>query len=129
MSTFEKLDNRYELECTLHAEEGLHIGTGIASTSTNAPFITQMGGETFLPGSSLRGAMRATIERIVRSLFVTPRCCILFEDNDAALCDAGNKDRRKMYESASGKKLDELIDGLHLCPMCELFGSTLKVRV
>jgi CRISPR-associated protein Csm3 len=126
LRTFEKLTNRYELTCTLLAEESLHFGSGLASATTDAPFILE-NGIAFLPGSGMRGALRSRVESIARGLPNTERCCILFEDKDSPNCDAGNEKRRKLWESASPRELDELIQkGLSLCPVCELFGSTIK---
>ena len=67
MKTFAKLENRYVLACDLASETGLHVGTGVASGDTDSPIILQ-DGKPFLPGSSLRGALRSTVERIVQML-------------------------------------------------------------
>jgi CRISPR/Cas system CSM-associated protein Csm3 (group 7 of RAMP superfamily) len=68
MKTFLELTSRYRLHGVLHADEALHIGTGVPSPETDAPVIREHG-QPFLPGSSLRGAMRSTVERIARTLW------------------------------------------------------------
>jgi CRISPR-associated RAMP protein (TIGR02581 family) len=129
MNTFIELKNRYVLKGTLRGEEGLHIGTGVPGVDTDAPFIRQ-GNRPFLPGSSLRGAMRSTVERLVRSLWGPAACCTLFSDPSAGNdCWAGNEDKRKKLEQATseGEGLRrDLVQGKgRLCPVCQLFGSTI----
>lgn len=125
MKTFEKLTNRYSLSCILTSAEGLHIGTGVPSAESDSPFLREAD-EAFLPGSSLRGAFRSSVERILAGLSARQICCVPFVDNDAAVCHAGNKAKRSEYETATGRELEELIPEMKLCPVCELFGSTLK---
>lgn len=129
MNTFIELKNRYVLKCTLQGLEGLHIGTGIPGVDTDAPFIRQ-GNRPFLPGSSLRGAMRSTMERMVRSLWGPAACCTLFcEPNAGNDCWASDERTRKEIESATPLGADlrrQLADGKGvLCPVCQLFGSTI----
>jgi CRISPR-associated RAMP protein (TIGR02581 family) len=125
VKTFEKLTNRYSISCTFTSVEGLHIGTGVPSADSDAPFIREAD-EAFLPGSSLRGALRSTVERILAGLFVRQICCTPFVENDATVCHAGNKAKRTEYETATGPELEKLLPDMKLCPVCELFGSTLK---
>jgi len=122
MITYIELKNRYILKnCRLHAEGGLHIGTGIPNADTDAPFIRE-GERPFVPGSSLRGSMRSTVERIVRTLFGENACCVLFEDNNGHDCVAGNKVKRKSLEQAGEISAEDLES---ICAICRLFGSTL----
>jgi len=129
MNTFIELKNRYVLTGTLKGDEGLHIGTGVPGVDTDAPFIRQ-GNRPFLPGSSLRGAMRSTVERLVRSLWGPAACCTLFTEPSAGNdCWHGNEDKRKKLEQA-GAEGDSLRRDLaegrgKLCPVCQLFGSTI----
>ena len=129
MNTFAELKNRYIVRGLLQAEEGLHIGTGIPGTDTDAPFIRE-GERPFLPGSSLRGAMRSLMERLVRSLWGVGACCALFCDAEAGNdCWAGNEKIRKRAEQATPDGEDlrrKLATGQgKLCVVCQLFGSTL----
>jgi CRISPR-associated RAMP protein (TIGR02581 family) len=128
MNTFIELKNRYVLTGTLRGEEGLHVGTGTPGVDTDAPFIRQEN-RPFLPGSSLRGAMRSTVERLVRSLWGPAACCTLFSDPSAGNdCWAGNEEKRTKLEQATaeGDRLRrDLAQGKGwLCPVCQLFGST-----
>jgi CRISPR-associated RAMP protein (TIGR02581 family) len=128
MNTFIELKNRYVLKGTLRGEEGLHIGTGVPGVDTDAPFIRQEN-RPFLPGSSLRGAMRSTVERMVRSLWGPAACCTLFSEPSAGNdCWAGNKKVREKLEQATsegeGLRRDLAQGKGRLCPVCQLFGST-----
>ncbi|HWZ42329.1 MAG TPA: CRISPR-associated RAMP protein Csx7 [Candidatus Saccharimonadales bacterium] len=123
--SFLELKSRYVLHGRLHGDEGLHIGSGVPSTKSDAPFLLQ-GGQPFLPGSSLRGVLRSTVERMVRGIFGPGRCCVLFDQDSAAKdCAAGNEDLRKKLESASAEEFDKRRSELKFCAVCNLFGSTL----
>jgi len=122
--SFLELKSRYVLHGQLHSEEGLHIGSGVPGMKSDAPFLLQ-GGQPFLPGSSLRGVLRSTVERMVRSL-KPGRCCILFDEESAPKdCAAGNKDLREALESATGEEFDKERGKIRFCDICDLFGSTL----
>ena len=131
LSTFLELRNRYLLTCYVKAEEGLHVGSGTPVGESDSPFIRE-NGETFLPGSTLRGAMRSTLERLMRALFPpgSPRRpCVLFvsdQDNEGVNCACAVEKTRKGYEADTGLMEKALRDGkLQLCPLCQVFGSTL----
>src|ERR1022692_2573065 len=127
MTSFLELRNRYVLECRLLQLAGIHVGTGVSGTDTDSPFIRQ-GKTAFIPGSSLRGVMRTTVERMARSLGGGPRCCVLFEDAEDVHCWAGNEARKREFERANAKQRTKLLgsEEFHLCPVCRLFGSTLR---
>jgi CRISPR-associated RAMP protein (TIGR02581 family) len=122
--SFLELKNRYVLHGRLHGEEGLHIGSGVPSTKSDSPFLRQ-GGQPFLPGSSLRGVLRSTVERMAQTLF-PGRCCILFDEQSAAAsCVAGTKKERERFEQATAEEFDKIRSELRVCAICGLFGSTL----
>ena len=131
MKTFAKLENRYVLACDLASETGLHVGTGVASGDTDSPIILQ-DGKPFLPGSSLRGALRSTVERIVQMLDPPGiKCCVLFEQPADAErqpgCWAGHEDLRRTFEQATAAAQSRMVRNgtFQLCPICQFFGSTL----
>ena len=118
-----KLLNRYVLRCTLASEAAVHVGTGVASLDSDAPVVRE-NGRPYLPGSSLRGVMRSTVERIMNTL-AEGSCCTLFQPEGAAACDAGSQKRREELESLTSAELDRAKNSLRFCPVCRLFGSTL----
>ncbi len=68
---WESLQNLMKIEGVLHLETGMRIGAGMQSTEPTAsdlPVIQLPDGRPFIPGSSLRGAVRSHMERIVRAM-------------------------------------------------------------
>ena len=131
LRTFLELQSRYVLTCYITADEGLHVGSGVPVGESDSPFIRE-NGAAFLPGSTLRGAMRSTLERLLRALFPqgSPRrSCVLFVsdvDNEGVDCACAIEKVRKKYEADTGAMDEALRKGeLRLCPLCQLFGCTL----
>jgi len=63
-------ENRLRITGELVAVTGMRVGMSAESampTATDLPVIKDANGRPFIPGSSLRGAVRAHIERIVRA--------------------------------------------------------------
>ena len=116
MFSFDVLKNRYVIEGRLHAEGALHIGTGVSGTTTDAPFI-RMGNAAFIPGSSLRGVLRSSVERLMHAVKPGENYCVTF-CSVAPGCDSDPRIEAERLEAraAEGK--------LQFCPMCQFFGST-----
>ncbi len=131
-----QLHNRYCFEGELELVTPLRISSGRASDETDAPFMRLYDGTLYVPGSSLRGAVRSEIERILASLghAVTGlRSCTLFEKGGGGDCaekirefrdSLKNEEKRK--EEDKDKSDDQLIAEYvkkNLCDVCLLFGS------
>jgi CRISPR-associated RAMP protein (TIGR02581 family) len=102
------------------------IRSGMASLSgPDMCFVTtNLGGgeQVYLPGSSLKGMLRAQAERIARTL--NPRAaCNPFADKEApdAFCGARFEVRKKAGDASMGQSATGYRDA---CPICRLFGST-----
>jgi len=66
LSPRNELSVRYHISAELVLETALHIGGGRnATTSTDSPIVRDGAGKPFIPGSSLKGAVRAAVERMV----------------------------------------------------------------
>lgn len=132
MNTFLELKNRYVLKCTVAAETALHVGTGVAGTTTDAPFFRE-GGRPLIPGSSLRGAMRSAVERIVLTIASRAEVEVhsTFDESLDELgpneCMAKNIGARKKFEQLSATEQTKQVHNgeLRLCMLCQFFGSTL----
>ena len=61
----EKLLNRYRFDITLTAESPLRISSGRASNVTDAPVMRDASNCPYVPGSSIRGALRSELERLI----------------------------------------------------------------
>lgn len=134
MKTFVRLDSRYELTWSLELESGLHVGSGDEGMTGDGlrtdAMVARREGKPFIPGSSLKGALRSMVERIMQ--VVEPgRCCMLFADPGdlAAVPQCARVGARyKEWESDSNKYEEALRAAdaeAELCPVCQLFGSTL----
>lgn len=76
---FEKLENRFFITGEILLLNEFHIGSGKGDVTTDA-LVIKDNDKPFIPGSSLRGALRSTIERIVNSIGLNP--CLLINGND-----------------------------------------------
>lgn len=88
-------------------------------------------GETtiYLPGSSLKGAMRSHVERIIRTVHGDNRdiCCDpLGKDRQLKSCDQVIRDENRRRENAEPKEppLTTAEEYRRLCLACRLFGHT-----
>lgn len=115
---FDKFESRYVFKGTLALETGLHIGGGKPSaTGTDNAVMKTFEGLPFIPGSSLKGVMRATLESILRGMeqhenlwacdVVSGEACIS-EDEKKGMIE------EKQFEQA-------IFD--NSCTICRLFGS------
>lgn len=130
----QRLMNRYTFEGTLKAITPLRISSGRASGETDAPFMRTFDGNVYIPGSSLRGAIRSELERMLASVGESVaglKSCTLFEKGSCA--EKFREFRRSLQNG--GERLsedenrteDQLIADYaqeHLCDVCRLFGST-----
>lgn len=125
---FDVLRNRYVIQGCIVLEGPLAISTGEASDKTDAPVMRRKGDDQpFIPGSSFRGALRSTVERIAAGIGIP--VCGLMDGNDAAKCLTVNKKARDAFsqwaEKESPKEADVAAKVIEeLCPACRLFGST-----
>jgi len=111
-------ENRLYIRAELVAETGLRIGAGgetALPTATDLPVMRTPEGKPFIPGSSLRGALRSHIERIVRT----------FEPNPGSGKGACNPTRPKEWCLPSEERIEledtEVYE--RSCRVCRVFGS------
>lgn len=117
-SSFERLERRYRLRAELVTVTGFRVGAGkrFEAAATDQPVIRDALGRPYLPGSSLKGALRSGLESVLRGLGHDElRACELFDDP----CVSELQDRAKKGETIA----IEEVQGA-LCPVCGLFGST-----
>jgi CRISPR-associated RAMP protein (TIGR02581 family) len=138
---FDRFTSRILIRGALQAETGLHIGVGSSSldpSATDSPVIRDAGGSPFIPGSSLKGALRAHMESLLRGL----------GHNNLTACDPladpcipvktqsgkmGFDDIKRQAEEASREdgrinpvKYDDELTRIIIkqsCDICMLFGS------
>ncbi len=116
---FEKLKNRYVIKGKVVMDTALHIGSGEDSFETDALVIKDAYGKPYIPGSSFKGILRSTVERMVPNLdgFKT---CALIKDADCATVNENKRDhfKKRLKGEEQGNPIDLI------CDTCKLFGST-----
>lgn len=128
-----ELRSRHLFQGDLELASPLRLSSGRASTETDAPLMRTRDGIPYIPGSSLRGALRSEVERIVGAVGELEglRSCVLFDtdadDEAACLTAAGQKEHDRLRDRLKeGKEAEVLAELQHrLCDVCRLFGSPL----
>ncbi|OPX19804.1 MAG: CRISPR-associated RAMP protein [Desulfobacca sp. 4484_104] len=127
MLTFEKLENRYCLTGTLILKQAMHIGSGDSDAEIDSLFVKTQDGRHYIPGSSFRGALRSTVERIIGVLIPNDGSCCL-DPGSSLTCPSGNRNKQKQmndYIAAPGRKEKDICQKItaELCQTCKVFGS------
>lgn len=137
------LENRYVFKGKLVMQTAFHIGGGrVTLSSSNSPVVLTPEGIPFIPGSSFKGALRSTVEKLVPNFPDFPDkwfTCALMELNlteDEAkqareqgvrICPtAWSKDvaaRRRQNPDPDQAKVALEDARENLCDTCKLFGS------
>jgi CRISPR-associated protein Csm3 len=117
-----KLENRYTFEGKLKLETPLKVSSGRASADTDAPVMRDINGTPFIPGSSLRGAIRSELERVIAVVGEASglRGCTLFENDSCA-----EKFKKMPEKDRSDQKAISTFVETKLCDICRLFGATM----
>jgi CRISPR-associated RAMP protein (TIGR02581 family) len=122
-ATFERLNIRHRIEADLVAVTALRVGAGksLDAAATNQPVIRDALGRPYIPGSSLKGALRSGLESVLRGLDSKELwACELFEDGKQCVEDPKKVAKR----TGSPLKVLELEAVLKdCCTACSLFGS------
>lgn len=123
-----ELHNRYLFEGTLVPETALRLSSGRASDETDAPLMRDRSGVPYLPGSSLRGAIRSEAERVIAGVgkdVAGIKSCILFCDDD---CNSKAKkfQQTDAFQDSKDKEKDlaEFAKN-NLCDVRKLLGCTI----
>lgn len=122
VADFHRLESRIRITGTLTTRTALRIGAGSAAVDgVDLPVIKNAAGLPFVPGASLKGALRSTVEALVRGA----------EQRAAGLwaCDPlAEKDEPHVTEMKKGcghHRRDERagVKPEDHCAVCQLFGS------
>jgi len=129
----EGLKNRYLIQGEITMETAFHIGSSRGDTLvTDKPILRNAYGRPIIPGSSIKGAFRSAIERIVFSLDGVKTCALI--DGYKACLTTSKGLQMKMEENRNklemkGTSASTIEDNLlkftldNLCHTCLLFGS------
>lgn len=118
VADFHRLESRLRLTGSLITRTALRIGGGGGLDGVDLPVIKDAAGRPFIPGASLKGVLRSTVEALVRAI-----------DGRAAgvwACDPlADKDDAFAFRSCGhhghGERLS--VDPEQHCAACRLFGS------
>ncbi|MEM9553818.1 MAG: CRISPR-associated RAMP protein Csx7 [Acidobacteriota bacterium] len=142
--TFETFTVRHRLTGQLQAETALRVGAGssLDAANTDQPVMRDGLGRPFLPGSSLKGALRSALEAVIRGLPASYglSTCDLFNDFDQRDFDPERNPSqrgRPQQIQICGKPMQRPLDAegrvdaacevdeivARSCTVCSLFGS------
>lgn len=115
-----ELQRKYVFTGTLELKTALHIGGGKVNVSnTDSPVVRTPDGKPFIPGSSFKGVLRSTVEKLAVSIPRLKSCQLTEGVSDCPSVDKEFPDwKREKSEVALINKLDQT-----LCHTCKLFGS------
>lgn len=120
------LHNRYCFEGTIRLDTPLRLSSGKASTNTDAPLMRTRAGIPYIPGSSLRGALRSEVERILAAAgaALSLRSCTLFTQDESpeACVSVSRKKQDRVNEFLDEEQAQHFVEQ-HLCDVCKVFGS------
>src|SRR5947209_6531601 len=132
------LRNRFLFAGELVMRSALHIGGGkVTLSSSDSPVVLTPEQKPYIPGSSFKGALRSTVEKIVPGLPGFSTCALIDLSNDEIEALEGNREaiknicptvrqsevarrRRDEPDKASDIQKDTIKE---LCDTCLLFGS------
>ena len=114
----------------LRAESGLRVGTGRLSTvsGTDLAVIRDAQGDPFIPGSSLKGALRSYLEARLKGMIPTGAdsrhivACDPNTDEEDGPCLSAEEIRRIKEGNKDDEALTEAII-VNSCLICQTFGS------
>lgn len=128
VANFHKLESRLRLTGRLITRTGLHIGAGSGGLlgAVDLPVLRDSEGHPFIPGSSLKGALRSTTEAFVRAaadhIPGLRACDPLHEPPPGTdLTDAATRRKYACGAHLSGERAS--VDPGEHCSVCRLFGS------
>jgi len=124
-----ELRNRYIFDGKLEMKTGLHIGGGKVTLSyTDSPVVLTPEGLPFIPGSSFKGTLRSTIEKLVASLPVDlglHSCGLPTKDIPGEPCPTARQDEMRKERRDHPDQIESIMETAreNLCHTCQLFGS------
>jgi len=125
---FDTFRNRLIVDGYLVAESGLHVGVGRAAefVGTELPVIRDKHDRPFIPGSSLKGALRGHLEAVVRGMAPTDAhmkhvACDPTNDKEVCLDAKRMRALKEEYGDDDAGLTEALAE--ELCLACQTFGS------
>jgi len=123
------LHNRYVFDGRLAMKTGLHIGGGKVTLSySDSPVVLTLDGLPFIPGSSFKGTLRSTIEKIVAGLpseLGLHTCGLPTDEQPKESCPTARQNEIRKQRRDHADEIDSMMkkERDKLCHTCQLFGS------
>lgn len=126
------LRNRYVFKGQLVMQTALHIGGGrVTLSSSDSPVMLTPDQKPFIPGSSFKGALRSTVEKIVPGLPGFSSCALIEVNDDelraareqhgSTICPTARQGEITRQRRLTPNKAEDILN--ELCDTCRLFGS------
>ncbi len=131
----DRLLQRYSIRGDLVCDTAVHVGaggTGVEALATDMPVARDGRGRPYLPGASLRGALRSGIESLLRGLDRPgQRVCDPFDKHPSAGQSCSERVNQARQERQTLTEADAFqLAWDNACEVCKLFGhSFLASRV
>jgi CRISPR-associated protein Csm3 len=134
------MTSKLVVEGNLKLQSGMHIGTGMMNSKTDAAVIRDHKGNPYIPGSSLKGVFRTAAEQLYEYTRTSenhkPVCFLETGNGETGNCNENqqlretmNKLQDKKQASSKGTSVEaEMEEAVEqgVCPICLLFGSVFK---
>jgi len=122
-----KLEKKYFIKGELRFKTAFHIGSGAASDISESGVLKDPKGSPLLPGSTIKGRFRATVESL--SSYLNMNSCLLNKNLSGIVCISDEEYRKSKKDDFNERKSSsERIDWLkkNTCESCQLFGSPMQ---
>ena len=117
-----EMHRKYVFTGKLELKSGMHIGGGQTNLrGTDNPVILTPEGAPFIPGSSLKGVFRSSVEKLV-NLIPNGSTCSLFPEGDCPTASQEDFNNQRKHSNWNEIQLAEVLEE-KLCDTCKLFGS------
>lgn len=133
---FDSLHNRWRITGDLITRTAMRIGVGRDTdvAGHDLPVMRDAIGRPFIPGSSLKGVLRSSIEALLRGLSDKPEvqrkelACMVLQSGERCITNNDMKNWRQgdEVERFSALTSEEISENVlnHSCMVCQTFGST-----
>ncbi len=123
----DRLLQRHAFQGSLKATTALHVGAGKADEArslTDMPVVRNGAGQPYIPGSSLRGVLRSSLEALLRGLEANVCNPLNREPNQVdTSCSARLAERRRTLNNLNEDQAFALVLE-ESCEICRIFGNS-----
>lgn len=116
--TFQKLERIVDIHVTYTTEGALAISAGDRPAEIVESAVIKLGGKPVIPGSSMKGALRSTLEAMLAQ--AGEQVCV--PSTAIPMSIRRDRNRRREYLARIGR-LGPCEDMEHPCPVCSIFGT------